>query len=85
MKLIDLIELLFRRYPVQFEPVPWTGPVPESLPVAEDYFPSTEPGYPLAGWHFHYSDHTYEWVSRARVITGRRQGLVLAPGGGLRP
>jgi len=84
MKLIDLIELLFKRAPVQFEPVPWRGPLSEPLPVAEYYFPTTEPGYPLAGWHIHYAGRDrYEWVSRPRVVTGRRSGLVLAPGGGL--
>lgn len=68
MKLIDLVELLFRPAPVQFEPCPWHGPVLETTALAETFFPTTEPGYPLAGHHFHYRGGGYEWVGRARVI-----------------
>lgn len=63
MKLIDLIELLFDPLPVQFEPVPWHGPMPKRwLCTALDV--PTEFG----GWVGYYSDNEAEFVSPARVV-----------------
>lgn len=59
---------LARQYPRQLEPFEYFGSIPERWLVAEYFFPTTEPGYPLAGHHLHYSDEQYEFVSVARVI-----------------
>lgn len=76
MKLIDLIELLFRPLPVQFEPVPWHGPMPERWlhgswcdhvwgPLDKDGRRVKVPVY-----RFWYSDRFVEMVSEPRVISG---------------
>ena len=74
MKLIDLIELLFRPLPVQFEPVPWRGPMPDRWLHADwrdrvwvDSHgwerPARQPVY-----RFKYSDRFVETGSAARVV-----------------
>lgn len=74
MKLIDLIELFFEPVPVQFEPMPWRGRVPESMAMessTDNWVGVT--GCP-SGWLFMYPDR-YEMVSPARVVSvpaGRR-------------
>lgn len=68
MKFLDAVSLLFfKPLPAQFEPVPWRGPVPNRSVVVEYY--TGEPVNSAAGkgWHFNYSDHSYEFVSHARV------------------
>lgn len=75
MKLIDLIELFFEPVPVQFEPMPWRGPEPGRGLAVEYHFPRWSSTGPLPGYHFHYRDKGYEWVSPARVVStpvGRR-------------
>jgi hypothetical protein len=74
MKLIDLIELLFKPAPVQFEPCPWVGPVPARWlhgswrdhvwgPPDKDGRRVKVPVY-----RFWYSDRVAEMVSPARVV-----------------
>lgn len=61
----------FKPYGCQFEPFEYfayRGSMPKRWLVAENFFPTTEPGYPLAGHHLHYSDEQYEYVSVARVV-----------------
>jgi hypothetical protein len=64
MKLIDLIELLFKPAPVQFEPVAWRGPMPERWCV------SAGMAYKVpTNWRAVYSDGWAEIVSPARVVS----------------
>jgi len=70
MKLIDLIELLFKPAHVQFEPVPWRGPMPERWCV------SAGMAYKVpTDWRAVYSDGWAEIVSAARVVEPRPQAV----------
>lgn len=60
-------QFLFKRSPKSLEPFAYFGSMPDRWLVAEYFFPTTEPGYPRAGHHLHYSDHEHEFVSAARV------------------
>lgn len=80
---------LFRRwlksYARQLEPFEYFaygGSMPKRWLIAEYFFPTTEPGYPLAGHHLHYSDEQYEFVSVARVVALPSGSTPLTDSGG---
>lgn len=74
MKLIDLIELLFKPAPVQFEPCPWNGPMPDRWLHASwsdrgwsaPYNGDKRVRRPVM--RFQYSDRFVESVSAARTV-----------------